>query len=79
MSGGTLCPRARCPGGHSALGDILPSDTGNGGLGYYVIWTRFCDDGNMPTHNVVGSGQFNPPWSFCQQLRTSQVPIINNK
>ena len=29
MSGGTLCPRARCPGGHSARGDILPSDTGS--------------------------------------------------
>ena len=28
MSGGTLCPRAGCPGGHSARGDILPSDTG---------------------------------------------------
>ena len=28
MSGGALCPRARCPGGHSARGDILPSDTG---------------------------------------------------
>ena len=26
MSGGTLCPRAGCPGGHSARGDILPSD-----------------------------------------------------
>ena len=30
MSGGTLCPRARCPGRHSARGDILPSDTGEG-------------------------------------------------
>ena len=28
MYGGTLCPRARCPGGHSAQGDILPSDNG---------------------------------------------------
>ena len=30
MSGGTLCPRARFPGGHFARGDILPSDTGMG-------------------------------------------------
>ena len=29
MSGGALCPRAGCPGGHSAWGDILPSDTGH--------------------------------------------------
>ena len=26
--------------------------TGNGGLGYYVMWTRFHNDGNVPTHNV---------------------------
>ena len=23
-----MCPSAECPGGHSARGDILPSDTG---------------------------------------------------
>ena len=27
--------------------------TGNGGLGWYVMWTQFCNDGNVPTHNVV--------------------------
>ena len=48
--------------------------TGNGGLGYYVMWTRFLNDGNLPTHNVAGIGQFNPSRHFCQQLRTSQVP-----
>ena len=29
MSAGTLCPRARCPGGLSARGDKLSSDTGS--------------------------------------------------
>ena len=24
-------------------------------------WTRFRNDGNVPTHNVAGVGQFNPP------------------
>ena len=48
--------------------------TGNGGLGYYVMWARFRNDGNMPMHNVAGIGQFNPPQCFCQRLRTSQVP-----
>ena len=28
--------------------------TGNGGLGWYVMWTRFRNDGNVPTHNVAG-------------------------
>ena len=28
MSGGTLCPSAECPGGHSARGDNPPSHTG---------------------------------------------------
>ena len=37
-------------------------------------WTRFRNDGNVPTHNVAGVGQFNPPQRLCQQLRTSQVP-----
>ena len=37
-------------------------------------WTRFRNDGNVPTHNVAGIGQFNQPRCFCQQLRTSQVP-----
>ena len=27
MSGGTLCPSAECPGGHSARGDNPPSHT----------------------------------------------------
>ena len=27
--------------------------TGNGGLGYYVMWTRFRNDGNVPTHNAA--------------------------
>ena len=49
--------------------------TGNGGLSYYVMWTQFRNDGNVPTHNVAGIiGQFNPPRHFCQQLPTSQVP-----
>ena len=26
--------------------------TGNGGLGYYIMWTQFRNDGNVPTHNV---------------------------
>ena len=26
--------------------------TGNGGLGYYVMWTRFRNDGNVHTRNV---------------------------
>ena len=37
-------------------------------------WTLFRNDGNVPTHNVAGIGQFNPPRRFCQQLWTSQVP-----
>ena len=24
-------------------------------------WTRFRNDGNVPTHNVAGVGQFNSP------------------
>ena len=35
--------------------------TGNGGLGWYVMWTRFRNDGNVSTYNVAGVGQFNPP------------------
>ena len=34
---------------------------GNGGLGYYILWTQFRNDGNVPTHNVAGIDQFNPP------------------
>ena len=43
MSGGTLCPRARCPGGHSARGDILPSDNGQA-VKLLSGWEAACCD-----------------------------------
>ena len=32
--------------------------TGNGGLGYYGMWTRFCNDGNVPTQYAAGGIHF---------------------
>ena len=34
--------------------------TGNGGLGWYVMWTRFHNDGDVPTQYMAGTGKFNP-------------------
>ena len=53
---------------------IKSTSTENVGFGWYVMWSRFRNDGNVPMHNVAGIDQLNLPQRFCQQLRTSQVP-----
>ena len=36
-------------------GTITTSRTGNGGLDSYVMWTRFHNDGNMPTQYAAST------------------------
>ena len=50
------------------------SRTGNGGLDSYVMWTRFHNDGNVPTQYPVSTASDRTVKAFCQQLRTLQVP-----
>ena len=64
MSGGALCPRARCPGGHSARGDILPSDTATAvrqGKAGRVISTSI-----LHVHATIAGpvAMVNPPYHF---------------
>ena len=52
---------------------------GNGGLGYYILWTQFCNDGNVPTHNVAGIDQFNPPWCFSHSYGFHRYQVTNKR
>ena len=36
-------------------GTITTSQTGNGGLDSYVMWTRFHNDGNVPTQYAAST------------------------
>ena len=55
-------------------GTITTSWTGNGGLDSYVMWTRFHNDGNVPTQYADSTASDRTVKAFCQQLRTLQVP-----
>ena len=55
-------------------GTITTSRTGNGGLDSYVMWTRFHNDGNVPTQYAASTASDQTLKAFCQQLRTLQVP-----
>ena len=55
-------------------GTITTSRTGNGGLDSYVMWTRFHNDGNVPTQYAASTASNRTMKAFCQQLRTLQVP-----
>ena len=55
-------------------GTITTSRTENGGLDSYVMWTRFHNDGNVPTQYAASTASDRTVKAFCQQLRTLQVP-----
>ena len=58
-------------------GTITTSRAGNGGLDSYVMWTRFHNDGNVPTQCAASTASGRTVefvQAFCQQLRTLQVP-----
>ena len=58
---------------------IKSMSTENGGLGWYVTWTRFRNDGNVPMHNVAGVGQLNPPQHFWYQVANERCVGISGR
>ena len=43
------------PGSPSSWGSPKFYDTGNSGLGWYVMWTRFPNNGNVPTQYAANT------------------------
>ena len=57
-------------------GTITTSRTGNGGLDSYVMWTRFHNDGNMPTQ-YAASTKSDRTVKFANSYRLCKYQVAN--